>query len=317
MLRSRMLPLLCLGALGLSTDGALALNQITLQPSSASVSPGGSAVLELRLAFDQQALGGGIVVEFDAGVAAFGGFSFDPALPDDPSLRLVCPDTANPLCDDFDDGGGARVLIAFGARLVPPACNPPLTGALTLGQLTLDAVALGQTAVTLREDDRVAGGLVGCIGVDLDAPSFSGALLTVSDLDTDGDGVGDPSDNCPALANPTQANRDADGLGDACDRCPDFATSDNADTDGNGRGNACECGDGNRDGRITVADIVSVNLRIFTPNPAIPLCGPGVADPCHLCDTTADNLCNVSDIVGVNLEIFSPGSTSRCARSPQ
>jgi len=35
--------------------------------------------------------------------------------------------------------------------------------------------------------------------------------------DTDGDGIADPSDNCPLVANPTQADRDGDGLGDACD----------------------------------------------------------------------------------------------------
>jgi photosystem II stability/assembly factor-like uncharacterized protein len=35
--------------------------------------------------------------------------------------------------------------------------------------------------------------------------------------DGDGDGVPDSTDNCPALANPTQTDLDADGLGDVCD----------------------------------------------------------------------------------------------------
>src|SRR5262249_51204358 len=35
--------------------------------------------------------------------------------------------------------------------------------------------------------------------------------------DADCDGVDDASDNCPADANPDQADRDRDGTGDACD----------------------------------------------------------------------------------------------------
>jgi Thrombospondin type 3 repeat len=35
--------------------------------------------------------------------------------------------------------------------------------------------------------------------------------------DADGDGHSDATDNCPALANPDQADGDADGRGDVCD----------------------------------------------------------------------------------------------------
>jgi penicillin-binding protein 1A len=38
--------------------------------------------------------------------------------------------------------------------------------------------------------------------------------------DGDGDGVPDAADNCPALANPNQADSDGDGTGDACDPTP-------------------------------------------------------------------------------------------------
>ena len=35
--------------------------------------------------------------------------------------------------------------------------------------------------------------------------------------DIDGDGVSDPSDNCPTVPNPTQLDTDGDGLGNVCD----------------------------------------------------------------------------------------------------
>jgi hypothetical protein len=41
--------------------------------------------------------------------------------------------------------------------------------------------------------------------------------------DTDGDGVRDPLDNCPAASNPDQADGDGDGTGDACDNRPPAA----------------------------------------------------------------------------------------------
>ncbi|MGB9623358.1 MAG: hypothetical protein ACPMAQ_00710 [Phycisphaerae bacterium] len=40
------------------------------------------------------------------------------------------------------------------------------------------------------------------------------------DTDADGDSFGDTTDNCPAVANSSQADSDCDGVGDACDACP-------------------------------------------------------------------------------------------------
>jgi hypothetical protein len=38
--------------------------------------------------------------------------------------------------------------------------------------------------------------------------------------DSDGDGIKNAMDNCPAIYNPNQADKDGDGIGDACDICP-------------------------------------------------------------------------------------------------
>lgn len=38
--------------------------------------------------------------------------------------------------------------------------------------------------------------------------------------DSDGDGIQDPTDNCPLDYNPGQDDKDKDGVGDACDNCP-------------------------------------------------------------------------------------------------
>jgi hypothetical protein len=35
-------------------------------------------------------------------------------------------------------------------------------------------------------------------------------------VDTDGDGISNETDNCPAVPNPTQTDSDSDGIGDAC-----------------------------------------------------------------------------------------------------
>jgi len=72
-------------------------------------------------------------------------------------------------------------------------------------------------------------------------------------FDTDGDGIDDPVDRCPTVANTDQADLDGDGIGDACDpdidgdgignaedSCATVANADQADRDGDGIGDACD-----------------------------------------------------------------------------
>jgi len=58
--------------------------------------------------------------------------------------------------------------------------------------------------------------------------------------DSDGDDIGDNSDNCPSIKNSDQANSDKDDIGDACDNCPSISNPDQTDADKDGTGDACK-----------------------------------------------------------------------------
>ncbi len=69
--------------------------------------------------------------------------------------------------------------------------------------------------------------------------------------DTDGDGVVDVRDNCPAIENTDQLNIDGDSAGDACDELPENA-AETKDFDGDGNGDNADLDD-DKDG---VEDLV-------------------------------------------------------------
>ena len=100
--------------------------------------------------------------------------------------------------------------------------------------------------------------------------------------DTDGDGVCDDDDNCPATANADQADADGDGVGDACDDCPNDA---NKIAPG-----VCGCGvsdvDSDGDGTEDCNDGCPNDFNKTAPG----ICGCGVADDDTDGDGTAD--CN-------------------------
>ncbi len=61
--------------------------------------------------------------------------------------------------------------------------------------------------------------------------------------DNDGDNVPADVDNCPNVANATQADMDGDGVGDACDNCSTIINPGQGDFDLDGVGDACDsCG---------------------------------------------------------------------------
>jgi len=98
---------------------------------------------------------------------------------------------------------------------------------------------------------------------------------------------------------------DADTVADIYDVCPFYLQTGLGDADQDGRGDECECGDQSGDGLNTVSDLIAINVAIFNPSEATPLC-----------DSNGDANCTVGDIVAANIEIFSPTSTSTCARQP-
>ena len=69
------------------------------------------------------------------------------------------------------------------------------------------------------------------------------AVLASAGCDADMDGIFNPADNCPTMANITQIDSDLDGFGDVCDNCPEDSNPAQTDQDGDGAGAACDSND--------------------------------------------------------------------------
>jgi Zinc carboxypeptidase/Thrombospondin type 3 repeat len=130
--------------------------------------------------------------------------------------------------------------------------------------------------------------------------------LAPVDYDTDDDGFPDSLDNCPAIANVSQADADSDSVGDACDNCPNLANPSQVDWSGDSIGDACQynCGDCNNTINVNVSDITFMIRYAFLGGPP----------PVHIwsCDTNGNGTFNVADITKLVSYLFRGGSIPLC-----
>lgn len=138
--------------------------------------------------------------------------------------------------------------------------------------------------------------------------------------DTDGDGVLDGGDNCPAVANPFQEDSDLDGRGDACegdldgdlihddqDNCPAVSNVDQSDLDADGVGDYCDSdsdGDGYGDTRDNCSAFPNPTQRDSDRDGFGDACdsdgdGDGVIDTEDNCPLIANLLQSDSDADGI------------------
>jgi uncharacterized repeat protein (TIGR03806 family) len=102
---------------------------------------------------------------------------------------------------------------------------------LVPGDLGRSLMSLRMHRVGLAQMPPLARSVVDPYGTQVVDDWINSWTTTCTGPDSDGDGAVDASDNCPALANPTQADGDGDGRGDACE----FVCNDGVDDDGDGK----------------------------------------------------------------------------------
>ncbi len=142
--------------------------------------------------------------------------------------------------------------------------------------------------------------------------------IVVNSEDLDLDGIEAANDNCPSVANASQADGDGDGLGDACDNCAALANASQADGDGDSVGDACDnCSAGFNpvqldDDADAVGDVC--DNCAYTPNvgqsdvggigPAAP--PDGIGDVCQCGDVNGNGRVTTADATLVTRSLLVP-----------
>ena len=193
-----------------------------------------------------------------------------------------------------------------------PGCTVA-SGVVTcsIGTLAAGAVATRSIGVVVNVDRTTP--LTNTATASLAEPDLVPANNTATDTDIvtppdeDGDGVADPSDNCPLVANADQLNTDGDGLGNACDpdddndtiadvrdNCPLLANANQADVDGDGIGDLCDP-DNDNDGVANLED----NCPLASNPDQLDTDGDGLGNACDN-DDDADGVLDVADTCPVS-----------------
>jgi len=204
---------------------------------------------------------------------------------------------STPACDASGNGEGEVFL---GSHSV----TTDLSGDVEFTRSGLPATTLGHVVTATASRNSAA----------LDTSEFSLCHIVDPDLDPDGDGVADPTDNCPTTANQDQANTDDDPFGDACEllNCVAFATvwsNPTGDSDCDGFPDTTTTGGRGRENFI-VTDETDRCADTTMPNDEQ---GPGVGEPVSpwppdINDTRTVNLSDISLMNGAYNKTFpAPG----------
>lgn len=150
-----------------------------------------------------------------------------------------CPETSNPLQEDFDsDGIGDHCDDSDNDEILDFEDNCKLT--FNPEQLNQDGDSLGDLCdlcPNVQDQDD---------GIDSDGDGVPDSCDFCPDVaneglsDIDADGTPDDCDLCPRVAHENPRDRDRDGIPDDCDLCPNDPNQNPRDNDGDGTPNVCD-----------------------------------------------------------------------------